>query len=180
MMEALQYRAIEPRELTRGLFAGFQRRQVVDLCWRRQGEGWVIRPDPFVDDWSEEDYGQLLTKLRAIADGSGLVYGAFVDGALKGFAAVDPTPFGPEGEYLDLAELHVSQELRGRGIGTALLRAAAGWARAHGAGKLYLSAHSAHESQAFYRGRGCVDATHPSQAHVDKEPFDCQLELPLD
>ena len=45
--------------------------------------------------------------------------------------------------------------------------------------KLYISAHSAVESQAFYKSLGCVEASEYSPYHVSREPFDCQLELIL-
>ena len=61
----------------------------------------------------------------------------------------------------------------------ALFLAAADWARARGAGKLYISAHSAAESQAFYRAMGCVEAQAYMRHHVEAEPFDCQLEYGL-
>ena len=48
-----------------------------------------------------------------------------------------------------------------------------------GAGKLYISAHSAVESQAFYKAMGCVEAKEINAAHAEKEPFDCQLEFSL-
>ena len=57
--------------------------------------------------------------------------------------------------------------------------AAKEWARKKGARKLYISAHSAVESQAFYRQMGCVEAELYNQSHVEKEPFDCQLEARL-
>ena len=53
------------------------------------------------------------------------------------------------------------------------------WAREHGGKRLYISAHSAVETQAFYRGLGCIEAQEYSRKHVEKEPFDCQLEYPL-
>ncbi|MEC4272258.1 hypothetical protein VJ923_03670 [Adlercreutzia sp. R25] len=53
------------------------------------------------------------------------------------------------------------------------------WARERGAGKLYISAHSAAETQAFYKSMGCVEAEVYSQKHVEDEPFDCQLECVL-
>ena len=56
---------------------------------------------------------------------------------------------------------------------------AARWARDRGAQKLYISAHSAIESQAFYRAMGCVEAHTYNPAHVAAEPFDCQLEYRL-
>ena len=175
----IQYRALAQHEITRELFRQFTRRQVVTACWRREGDAWVIRDDPFVDDWSESDYQFLVSCLRRTVAGGGLVCAAFSNGALKGFAAVTPEPLGPDQEYLDLAAIHVSQELRGQGIGRALFLTAKQWAGAHGAKKLYISAHSAVESQAFYRSMGCTEAAWQHPEHVAAEPFDCQLECPV-
>ncbi len=175
----LQYRELRLEELDRALFGHFIRRQVVTDCWRREAGAWVIRADPFVDDWSEEDYQVLLQCLRRTVAEGGFVPGAFVDGALKGFAALTPGLFGGEQRYMDLAAIHVSADVRGRGIGSALFRSAMDWARAHGAAKLYISAHSAVESQAFYQKMGCVDAQVLNRAHVEAEPFDRQLEVRL-
>ena len=87
--------------------------------------------------------------------------------------------FGGENRYLDLTSIHVSEDLRRGGVGKHLFLAAAAWAREQGARKLYISAHSAVESQAFYRSLGCVDAAKVNPAHVEAEPFDCQLEYLL-
>ncbi|MCI8896985.1 MAG: hypothetical protein HFI61_04170, partial [Lachnospiraceae bacterium] len=32
------------------------------------------------------------------------------------------------------------------------------------------------ETQAFYRAMGCVEAQEYNKEHVEKEPYDCQLE----
>ena len=53
------------------------------------------------------------------------------------------------------------------------------WRREKGAKKLYISAHSAVESQAFYQRMGCVKALEYNRCHVDADPFDCQLECVL-
>ena len=52
----IEYRAIPEEEIDRNLFADFIRHQVVDVCLRREGENWVERSDPFIDDWGEEEY----------------------------------------------------------------------------------------------------------------------------
>ena len=175
----IQYRDLSPGELSPELFAAFVRRQVVTDCWRREGEEWVIRKAPFIDDWSAEDIQTLVSCLRNTLNTGGLVRAAFLGGALKGFVSVEPTLFGGEHRYLDLSSIHVSQELRGSGTGRALFSAAADWARARGAKKLYISAHSAVETQAFYRGLGCVVGQLPDPRHMEAEPFDCQLEYTL-
>ena len=69
--------------------------------------------------------------------------------------------------------------MRGRGIGKRLFLTAACWAKEQGAEKLYISGHSSVESQAFYKAMGCREAEEYSAYHVEKEPCDCQLELPL-
>ena len=73
----------------------------------------------------------------------------------------------------------MSEDMRGKGIGKQLFLDAACWAREKGAEKLYISAHSAVESQAFYTAMGCRQAEYYHQAHVEAEPFDCQLEYLL-
>lgn len=178
-MNEVIYRSIGPEEVNRALFRSFERRQVVDWCWRREGGQWVVRQDPFVDQWSESDYAFLVTCLRQTLSEGGVVFGAFWEGKLKGFASVEQNPLGSRGQYRDLTCLHVSQELRGNGLGRRLFDLAADWARQQGGEKLYISGHSAVETQAFYRAMGCREAEEYSQKHVSQEPFDCQLEYVL-
>jgi len=170
---------LEEDELCRELFHGFIRRQVVTKCWRRENGNWVIKDAPFIDDWSEGDYQTLISCLKNTISTGGIVFAACLDGELKGFASVESSFFGKEHEYLDLSSIHVSADVRNSGIGKSLFIMAKNWAKEHGAKKLYISAHSAIESQAFYRKLGCVEAREYDQRHVDAEPFDCQLECIL-
>lgn len=176
---AARCRPLAMDELTRELFASFDRRQQVTLCRRRIGVTWRMVSCPFVDDWTEEQYLQQIRDLQTTIRGGGAVFGAFLDGVLKGFAAVAGKPLGPGDVYRDLLSLHVSADCRGRGMGRMLFEQAAQWAREDGAEKLYISAHSAQETQAFYAAMGCVDTQWPSPEHVALEPFDCQLEYSL-
>lgn len=175
----IEYRILREQEIDRELFRYFIRRQVVDRCLRRESGAWVVRSDPFIDDWTEEDYGFLIDCLRNTVRTGGFVCGAFLDGKLKGFTSVESGFFGGENRYLDLSSLHVSEDMRRNGIGKALFLAAAQWAREQGAKKLYISAHSAIESQSFYRAMGCVEAAQYNQKHVAAEPYDCQMEYVL-
>ncbi len=172
----MEYKNLQADDISLALFAHFDRRQQVTLCWRRQNGAWVIREDPFLDDWSAADRNALIGALRETLRGGGWVLGAFADQKLQGFAAVKAPLFGQNGEYMDLSELHVSANARSQGIGRALFERAKRWAGEHGAAKLYISAHSAVESQAFYRAMGCADAQEPDPQHVRMEPFDHQLE----
>ncbi len=175
----IEYRILQENEINRSLFRSFIRHQVVDQCLRRENGVWVVRSDPFIDDWTEADYQTLVRCLRNTVRTGGLVLGAFSGGALKGFASVENGFFGGENRYLDLSSLHVSEDMRRNGIGKELFTAAAAWAREQGAKKLYISSHSAIESQAFYRSMGCVEAAVYHQKHVEAEPYDCQIEYVL-
>ena len=175
----MQYRSLRADELNRELFSNFTRRQVVTKCWRKEKGEWKIKEVPFIDDWSEENYATLVSCLKNTILTGGFVYGAFSDNALKGFVSVEPTLFGGEQKYLDLSSIHVSEDMRGQGIGKVLFLAAKEWAKENGAGKLYISAHSSVESQAFYKAMGCVEAEVYNKKHVEEEPCDCQLECSL-
>ena len=174
------YRQLEEAELCRELFTEFRRRQEVNLCWRKIDGKWCVREDPFIDDWSEEDYEFLVDCLKNTVRTGGLVLGAFLDGTLKGFASVESAPMGTDGVYRDLTSLHVSNELRGQGVGRVLFTKAADWAKAQGGRKLYISGHSAVETQAFYKAMGCREAEEYMQKHTEAEPFDCQLEYEME
>ncbi len=176
----IQYRNLSENEIHRALFAHFIRRQQVTKCWRKEKGEWVIREAPFVDDWTEKDFQTLVICLKDTAAAGGFVHAAFYDGDLKGFAAVLPGFFGGGQRYLDLASIHVSEDMRGQGIGKALFLKAKDWAVKKGAKKLYISAHSCVESQAFYKKMGCVEAQVYNRKHVEEEPYDCQLECSLE
>lgn len=173
------YRELQEQEICRELFKSFVRRQEVTKCWRKEDGRWLVKDAPFIDDWTEADYQVLVSCLRHTAATGGLVYAAFDGQDLKGFASVESGLFGGEHRYMDLTSIHVSQDMRGRGIGAELFLAAKEWARDKGAGKLYISAHSAVETQAFYKKMGCVEAEVYNQEHVNREPYDCQLECRL-
>lgn len=177
--DGIQYRQLGEEDLRYELFGGFIRHQNVTKCRRKEDGKWVVKDAPFVDDWSETDYKFLVTCLINTVNTGGFVYAAFCDGILKGFVSVESAMFGGENKYLDLSGIHVSEDMRGKGIGRMLFSAAAEWAKRKGAGKLYISSHSAVETQAFYRSMGCVEALEYNKEHVEREPYDCQLECVL-
>lgn len=175
----LSYRELKADEISKDLFHAFQRRQIVTKCWRKEEGKWVIKDAPFVDDWGEDEYNELVRCLRNTAATGGLVCGAFIDNELKGFVSVEGTPIGSTRQYMDLSSIHVSQDTRRMGIGKELFLIARNFAKERKAEKLYISAHSSVESQAFYRSMGCTEAEEYHQGHVEKEPYDCQLECVL-
>ncbi len=175
----MEYRQLEAKELSRDLFRHFNRYQKVERCWRKEHGTWILKDIPFEENWNDDNYAFLVKCLKSTITTGGAVFGAFVYNMLVGFSSVENEPFGCRKEYLQLSSLHVSFEHRGRGIGKALFLLSADRARELGAVKLYISAHSSQETQAFYKSMHCVEALEYNQKLVAAEPFDCQLEYPL-
>ena len=175
----MEYRELLEDEITLELFKDFNRYQKVTKCWRKVDGQWIIKDIAFIDQWSLEEYNELVSYLKNTLRTSGVIYGAFIDETLQGFASIEGSPIGSKGEYLDLSSIHVSLEARGRGIGKKLFLLSAQWAREKGAKKLYISAHSSVETQSFYKALGCIEAEEYNQEHVMREPYDCQLEYLL-
>ena len=171
---------IADNELNTALFADFSRHQNITKCWRKVDGKWIIIDNPFVEDWGKAEYEELVRDLKHTIKTGGAVYGAFDEGGrLVGFVSVENELFGSKKQYIELSSMHVTEDMRGRGIGKRLFLTAACWAKEQGAEKLYISGHSSVESQAFYKAMGCREAEEYSAYHVEKEPCDCQLELPL-
>lgn len=173
------FKELSTADLQPALFEHFNRYQQVTHCWRKVDGQWVIKPVAFTEQWGGQEYQQLCAHLQNTLATGGAVLGAFLDGALKGFASIEGAKLGSQLNYLDLSSIHISHDARGKGIGKQLFMLAARWAKAQGAQKLYISAHSSVETQAFYKTMGCVEAVEHHPEHVEKEPFDCQLEFDL-
>ena len=173
------YKELAVEDINRSMFDFFDRTQVVTKCWRKIDGEWLIKDVPFIDNWSEEEYQEGVQYLKSLIESKGYVIGAFYNGQLKGFASVEPVIFGTSAKYMDLSNIHVSQDMRRNGIGNELFILAKKWEKEQHAEKLYISAHSAIESQAFYKSMGCVEAVEYNKQLVEKEPCDCQLECVL-
>ncbi len=176
MKGAVEYIPLPASELNHKLFCNFRRRQVVTKCWKQSANGLCIVDEPDVVDWSDGDYEKLIDRLKNTLRTGGAVYGAFVYGELKGFAAVEGTPEGSRRQYAELSAIYVSEDARNHGVGTKLFELAKAYAKKIGAGKLYISGHCSVESQAFCRAMGCVEADEYGDLPIAADPRDLQLE----
>ncbi len=174
-----EYRELTPEDLTPDLFRHFNRHQEVTQVWRKIDGQWVIVPDAFTENWGEKEYEFLCWCLKVTLEEGGRVLGSFCEGKLKGLTSVAFAPLGSRGQYREMSCLHVSEELRGQGMGRDLFTYAKAFVRELGGEKLYISSHPCVESQAFYKAMGCVEAEEYSAEHVRRGPFDCQIECVL-
>ncbi|MCI7768645.1 MAG: GNAT family N-acetyltransferase [Oscillospiraceae bacterium] len=175
----IKYTELKAEDINTELFSAFRRHQVVEKCMRKIDGEWKAIDNPFVEDWGEKEYEYLVKCLISTVETGGVVFGAFQASRLVGFASAESSFFGSREQYLELSSIHVTEDLRGHGIGKKLFRLIAGWAKEKGGEKLYISSHSSVESQSFYKAVGCTEAEEYSSYHAEKEPCDCQLEFKL-
>lgn len=178
-MSEIIYRKINENELNINLFANFNRYQEVKKCWRKRKGKWILEDIAFTEQWDKKEYEFLVKCLKNTLSTGGTVIAAFKEGNLVGFASIENEFFGASNDYLQLSSIHVSYESRGKGIGKVLFQMIVEEVRELGAKKLYISAHSSEESQAFYKAVGCKEAEEYNEKLVEAEPCDCQLEYIL-
>lgn len=178
-MESINYRELKESEIAIELFRSFNRHQDVKKCWRKENGEWILKDIAFIEQWGLDEYRFLVECLHNTIKTGGAVFGAFKNNSLLGFASVESQFFGSKKEYLQLSSLHTSYENRGMGIGKNLFSIVCKKAKEMGAQKLYISAHSSQETQAFYKAQGCIEATEYNEKLVEAEPCDCQLEYEL-
>jgi len=172
-------RELKPEELTPELFRQFNRHQEVKQCWRKEHGMWILKEIAFTEEWGTEQFNILTTCLRRTLHTGGTVIGTFSGGILIGFASLENQLWGTRCRYLQLSSLHVTCEKRGLGIGSHLFHRICAEAKKRGGEKLYISAHSSSETQAFYRAMGCREAEEYNERLATEEPCDCQLEFGL-
>lgn len=173
------YRQLEAEHLKEWVFEKFNRYQKVERCWRKENGSWILKDIAFTEQWNASNIKALVKDLSATVGFGGKIIGAFSENGLAGFCSVENRLFGSKKEYVQLSSLHITFELRGKGIGKHLFELACDTARQLGAKKLYISAHSSQETQAFYKAMGCVEAEEINEELFEIEPFDCHLEYVL-
>jgi len=181
MRDGLELRELAKEDLHPDLLKHFNRYQEVTRALRNENGVWVERDISFIDEWDVGEKHEIVTvDFTSCLSSGGLIWGVFsLENHLIGFACLLSKPFGSAGQYLQLTQLHVSADYRGMGIGHELFLVAAQRGRELGAKKLYISTHSAVESQRFYERLGCVDAVEVNKELVEREPYDRQMEFLL-
>jgi Acetyltransferases len=170
---------LEIQSCKSGLLSEFNRYQEIKRCWRKENGKWLLKDIVFTEQWDDKEKEEKTIKLRKCLEGNGIVLGAFVGNNFIGFSSVSNRLFGSDDEYINLELLHVSYEYRRMGIGKMLFHGICGEVEMLGAKKLYITANSSEETQAFYKSMGCIEAIEINQELFEKEPFDCHLEFCL-
>ncbi|MFD2170126.1 GNAT family N-acetyltransferase [Tumebacillus lipolyticus] len=179
MNREIEYRSLQLSDFDLPLLKTFKRDQVTHRVWYVESGRCQLKDDHFVDRWDDEKKEQVMRTLAQCLRSGGVVFGAFVDHDLVGFASVESERFGVAQDYLELSYLHVSHDYRNCGIGKRLFEQCCAGGKRMGAKKLYIAAHPAEETQHFYRSVGCTLAVELNRSIYEKEKLDLQLEVLL-
>lgn len=178
-MNVIIFQKLDRDFIYKDAFYNFNRYQIVKRCWRKQNNQWILVDNPFIEDWGTDEKRNIISELVSCISNNGMVWGAICDDKIIGFASVSAIFFGENSDYVEMPVIQVSAEYRHQGVGRKLFELICNNARLIGARKIYISAHSSEESQAFYRAIGCVDAVEINTTIAENEPFDCQMEYVL-
>ncbi|HSO57317.1 MAG TPA: GNAT family N-acetyltransferase [Paenisporosarcina sp.] len=173
------YKELSIGELQDDFLSSFNRFQETHQVLVTYQDELIMKKDYFVDDWNHEMKSAVVHSLRYCIQAGGSVIGVYRERELIAFANVENAKFGTNSEYVELPYIHVSKELRGRGIGKRLFEICCEKAKQLGAEKLYIAAHPAVETQHFYKQMGCTLALEINPQILNKEPLDLQLEYSL-
>ncbi|WMJ22153.1 GNAT family N-acetyltransferase [Paludicola sp. MB14-C6] len=178
-MQTITYQKISSKNFTLNSLDNLNRYQKVDQCFRKMNGNWELQNIAFIEDWDLEKKHDIANETLISIHNGCIAYGAYDNDLLIGFVTLGNERFGGSNQYIELKCLQVSFEHRRFGIGKKLFHLACEGAKELSAKKLYISAHSSKESQAFYRTIGCVDAMEINKSIAEKEPCDCQMEYTL-
>ncbi|ANC79126.1 hypothetical protein ABE65_020885 [Fictibacillus phosphorivorans] len=179
MKNLVTCRVVGVMELTDDFLNEFNRYQVTKQVWYVEDKSYKVKDDYFMDDWSPERKIQVIEELRRCLSSGGVVVAAWLQKQLVGFANIESERFGSEAQYVELPYLHVTNEIRGMGIGKKLFSLCCQEAKRFGGKKLYIAAHPSIESQSFYSAVGCSPAEEVIECIFKREPLDIQLEKAL-
>jgi serine/threonine-protein kinase len=176
----IEYKRLNLSDLSPDMLKSFHRYKEVKKSWRKIDGEWVLIDNPFIEDWTDKQKQYTVTAgLVPAVNSGGAVFAAYDADKLIGFSALMGERIGSAGQFLQMDMLHVSVEYRHHGIGRKLFNLAVEAARKLGVLKMYISASSSEESQAFYRAVGCVHAEEIIPALFEAEPYDVHMEYVL-
>lgn len=157
----------------------FRRHQEIKESWKLIDGEYVLMPNPHILDWDVEACRSTAREIIDVMGRGGFAFGAFEGGNFLGYILIGEKFIGRDGDMLQLKLFHMTENSRGKGIGTRLFNAACDEARGCGAKKFYISANASKESQIAYRKMGCVYAKEFIPEIYNVTPHDVQMEYTL-
>lgn len=176
-MNKITYKKVALKNIDDHFMNGYIRFQETTHIYYEVDGSTKVRPEKFRDDWNQEKLIEVSRELKQTVKNGGVVYAAYDQKQIVGFATLDTSLFF--NEYMNMPFIHASKGYRRYKIGSYLFFLIAQEAYKQGAKKLYISSHPAVETQMFYKELLCEKAATVNQELLAKEPYDIQLEYTL-
>ncbi len=170
------YREIHLNELDDNILKHFNRYQNVLKDWCFENGEYVLKSSPHIENWDESAKKRKIKTFYTILQHGGKLFGAFDNDKLIGFSGIDGILIGSRKQYIELSELHVSYEYRGKKIGKELFKRCVESASAYNYKKLYIVASSSEESQKAYYKLGCKYTEELIPELYENSPTDVHME----
>ena len=119
-IESVVIKELNLNDINKALLDSFSRYQKVERCWRKDDGKWVLKDNPYIEDWNNEEKQQIINGLYLCRQQGGIVLGAFFNNRLIGFSSIGNTIFGEFKQYIELIMMQISREYRNKGIGKKL------------------------------------------------------------
>lgn len=169
----VNYKIMCKHEINESSLDGFRRYTKTTKMWILKNGILNTKSTSYIDAWSDEKLKEISHSLK---HDKGIVLFAYEGSRVVGFAnLVDELSNG----YIIMPNIHVSQDYRGKKIGSMLFELICIEARKQGAYKLFISGHPSIETQSFYESLGCKLAQEENVKLKTLEPYDIQLEYEL-
>lgn len=168
------YKQIKKEDFNINSLNDFVLKQVVKQCWRKCEEKYKLMPVDYVEDWTLQQKQNLANKIILGLNSGDVLLGAKLHNKIIAFAFIKTKPFGKFNQYIIWQNFMFLNHL-----GQKLFKCVVNKAKLLGANKLYISAHSAEDTIAFYKKVGCKFAEEINNELVEKEPLDLQLEYEI-
>ncbi|WP_346905839.1 GNAT family N-acetyltransferase [Clostridium sp.] len=174
------YKELKITDLVPELLKDFDRHEKIYRAWRLREDGSEYLKDIYYEEnWDNNDLLSICNELKSTLEKGGSVFAAFDESKLVGFASLENEFFGSKNQYIQLSNLHITNNYRHKGIGKTLFNMCTHKARELKARKIYISASSCENAQNFYRGIDCVLTKEVNKKLYNLEPFDCHMEYIL-
>lgn len=176
----ITYKELPPSDIHIDMLLNFNRYQEITKTYRNENGEYVVASNPYTANWDNQRKQEVINDFLNNVTSGGNLFVACDGNHIVGFSLLGNKPLGSQLQYLQLIQLQVSCEYRNKGIGKKLLSLCVDAARNKSCKRIYISANSAFESQAFYRVFGCIEASEIISELFEQEPYDVHMEYEIE
>lgn len=174
----MNIRKIKKEEIVK--LQDIDRSEIVNQTYYTIDGSLVLRDEYYnIPRWPEDTLRRYIKALTELYDCGGVIFGVFDNEKMVGIMTIGSKMIGKNKDQIILDFMHISKDLRKRGLGKRLIGMARSEAKKMNARKLYISACPTKNTVDFYMRNGAVITKDIDKEMYEKEPDDIHMELVL-